>query len=48
MQQSCIAMNGTFFNTHRMLSQYFANAYFPQTPLAALELAGEAEPVLAV
>ena len=45
MQQSCIAMNGTFFNTHRMLSQYFANSYFPQTPLAALELAGEAEPV---
>jgi starch phosphorylase len=44
MQQSCIAMNGTFFNTHRMLSQYFANAYFPQTPLAELELAGEAEP----
>ncbi|SFR98000.1 starch phosphorylase [Granulicella pectinivorans] len=48
MQQSCIAMNGTFFNTHRMLSQYFANAYFPQTPMAELELAGEAEPVLAV
>ena len=23
-------MNGTFFNTHRMLGQYFANAYFPQ------------------
>jgi len=44
MQQSCIAMNGTFFNTHRMLSQYFANSYFPQTPLAELELAGEAEP----
>jgi starch phosphorylase len=43
MQQSCIAMNGTFFNTHRMLSQYFANAYFPQTPLAELELAGQAE-----
>lgn len=37
MQQSCIAMNGTFFNTHRMLAQYFLNAYFPQTPLAELE-----------
>jgi starch phosphorylase len=32
MQQHCIAMNGTFFNTHRMLRQYFTNAYFPQTP----------------
>jgi starch phosphorylase len=31
MQQHCIAMNGTFFNTHRMLGQYFSNAYFPQT-----------------
>jgi starch phosphorylase len=29
MQQHCIALNGTFFNTHRMLGQYFANAYFP-------------------
>ena len=29
LQQHCIAMNGTFFNTHRMLGQYFANAYFP-------------------
>ena len=30
MQQHCIAMNGSFFNTHRMLGQYVANAYFPQ------------------
>ena len=37
MQQSCIAMNGTFFNTHRMLAQYFGNAYFPQSPLADVE-----------
>ena len=29
LRQSCIAMNGTFFNTHRMLGQYVANAYFP-------------------
>ena len=29
MQQHCIAMNGTFFNTHRMLGQYVGNAYFP-------------------
>ncbi len=32
MQRHCIAMNGTFFNTHRMLAQYFANSYrFPAT-----------------
>ena len=34
MQQHCIAMNGSFFNTDRMLGQYFANAYFPQAPVA--------------
>jgi len=38
MQQHCIAMNGTFFNTHRMLRQYFTNAYFPQTPETATPL----------
>jgi starch phosphorylase len=31
MQQHCIAMNGTFFNTNRMLGQYVSNAYFPQS-----------------
>jgi starch phosphorylase len=30
IQQHCIGINGTFFNTHRMLGQYFNNAYFPQ------------------
>ena len=29
LQQHCIAINGSFFNTHRMLGQYFENAYFP-------------------
>ncbi len=29
MQQHCIAMNGSFFNTHRMLAQYINNAYLP-------------------
>jgi starch phosphorylase len=29
MQRHCIAINGTFFNTHRMLGQYVSNAYFP-------------------
>jgi len=32
MQQHCVAMNGSFFNTHRMLHQYVTNAYFPQMP----------------
>ena len=31
MQQHCVAINGSFFNTHRMLAQYFENAYFPPT-----------------
>jgi starch phosphorylase len=30
IRRHCIAMNGTFFNTHRMLGQYVGNAYFPQ------------------
>jgi starch phosphorylase len=29
MRRHCIGMNGTFFNTHRMLGQYVSNAYFP-------------------
>jgi starch phosphorylase len=32
IQQHCIGINGSFFNTHRMLGQYFNNAYFPQMP----------------
>jgi starch phosphorylase len=35
MQQHCIAINGSFFNTHRMLAQYFENSYFPPTPLVS-------------
>src|SRR5579859_1923358 len=52
MQRHCIAINGTFFNTHRMLSQYFGNIYFPPphqpcslTPANAVETVQE--PVLA-
>jgi starch phosphorylase len=33
MQRHCIGMNGTFFNTHRMLAQYFGNAYYPPAPV---------------
>ena len=36
MQQHCIAMNGTFFNTHRMLAQYFSNAYLPPNEIGAI------------
>ena len=36
MQQHCIAMNGTFFNTHRMLAQYFSNAYLPPSEVGAI------------
>ena len=53
MQQHCIGINGSFFNTHRMLGQYYSNAYFPQmseeeaVPVAAdLLAAAEQEPVV--
>lgn len=36
MQQHCIAMNGAFFNTHRMLAQYLGNAYLPPAEVGAL------------
>jgi glycogen phosphorylase len=28
IMQHCIAINGSFFNTHRMVQQYFLNAYY--------------------
>ena len=31
VMRSAIAVNGSFFNTQRMLMQYEANAYFPET-----------------
>ena len=30
IMRSCISLNASFFNTHRMLSQYKANAYSPR------------------
>ena len=30
MMGTCIANNGTFFNTQRMLQQYLVNAYYPE------------------
>jgi starch phosphorylase len=29
LRRHCIAINGTYFNTHRMLGQYVSNAYYP-------------------
>jgi len=28
--RSAIRLNGSFFNTQRMVSQYVSNAYFPE------------------
>ena len=30
LMRAAIALNGSFFNTHRMLDQYVNNAYFPR------------------
>jgi starch phosphorylase len=39
--RSTIALNGSYFNTQRMLEQYVQNSYFPeslvQSPAATLE-----------
>jgi starch phosphorylase len=35
IRRHCIAMNGTFFNTHRMFGQYVSNAYFPASASVA-------------
>jgi glycogen phosphorylase len=49
LQRHCIGMNGSFFNTHRMLGQYISNAYFPLIPALAPLTQGaiESQPVLA-
>lgn len=43
VMRSTIALNGSFFNTHRMLQEYISNAYFPDNgagvTTAALESA---------
>jgi starch phosphorylase len=33
VRRSAISINGSFFNTQRMLSQYLPNAYFQETAL---------------
>jgi glycogen phosphorylase len=45
IMRSAIALNGSFFNTQRMLSQYVVNAYYPQ-PEAATD-PGTAHPATA-
>lgn len=45
IMRSTIALNGSFFNTQRMLEQYVANAYFPASPVR--QSVETAEPALA-
>jgi glycogen phosphorylase len=39
IMRSTIALNGSFFNTQRMLSQYLRDAYFPKSPDTGSETA---------
>ena len=39
IMRSTIALNGSFFNSQRMLSQYVANAYFPEKEQSAVRSA---------
>jgi starch phosphorylase len=43
VMRSTISLNGSFFNSQRMISQYVANAYFPETerPVVRTASAGE-------
>lgn len=48
VMRSAISVNGSFFNTHRMLDQYVNNAYFPREhsagiPALARDATGSAE-----
>jgi glycogen phosphorylase len=40
VMRNAIALNGSFFNTQRMVDQYVRNAYYPGQP----PLASEREP----
>jgi starch phosphorylase len=44
VMRSAIALNGSFFNTQRMVEQYVRNAYFPSERVGSVEPAVE-EPV---
>jgi starch phosphorylase len=39
VMRGAIAINGSFFNTQRMVEQYVRNAYFPATSMVE-EVAG--------
>ena len=41
VMRSAIALNGSFFNTQRMVEQYVRNAYFPEPTTALAEVAAE-------
>ena len=43
IMRSTIALNGSFFNTQRMVSQYVANAYFPEAERSAVKAASANE-----
>jgi starch phosphorylase len=43
VMRSTISLNGSFFNSQRMVSQYVANAYFPETEWAAFRAASAGE-----
>jgi glycogen phosphorylase len=35
VMRSTIALNGSFFNTQRMLAQYMSNAHYPRTNVSS-------------
>lgn len=41
VMRSTIALNGSYFNTQRMLEQYVLNAYFPETAVEGARVAPE-------
>ena len=45
IMRSSIALNGSFFNTQRMIEQYALNAYFPEKQVSTV--ANELEPAFA-
>ena len=41
VMRSAIALNGSFFNTQRMVSQYVSNAYYPEETSPVSQVPGE-------
>jgi starch phosphorylase len=42
LMRSTLALNGSYFNTNRMVKQYIRNAYYPVTLIEAVKVAEEA------